>query len=207
MFDFWQDAKDNWTNNQKDKMRSLLLKYGGVLDEDEMDDADWFEYQAAKKYENEVRREMAGGAYVCPVKTNVYNLKYFVDKKIDEAENFIKNDALNYLPKTVQYAYDEAKRLSPIRMSDENKHQYVSCVAAQGGVLPAAVMLAGATLKEGGDIYKKITNSKLRKSYGGVAGVLSDSLKDMKSNLYGLGYGLTYPESGACNILQKKKIK
>ena len=56
-------------------------------------------------------------------------------------------------------------------MSDENKHQYVSCVGAQGGVFSASTVLAGAALKEGKDLYRKLSNGKLRKMYGGI-GVL-----------------------------------
>ena len=77
-------------------------------------------------------------------------------------------------------------------MSDENKHQYVSCV----GVFSASTVLAGAALKEGKDLYRKLSNGKLRKMYGGIGGVIGDSVKDMKNNLYGSGYGLMYRERG-----------
>ncbi len=39
-------------------MRKLVLKYGEKPDEDDMNEADWFEYQAVKKYEDEVTGEM-----------------------------------------------------------------------------------------------------------------------------------------------------
>ena len=42
----------------KERMRKLVLKYGEKPDEDDMNEADWFEYQAVKKYEDEVTGEM-----------------------------------------------------------------------------------------------------------------------------------------------------
>ena len=47
------------------KMRKLVLKYGEKPDEDDMDEADWFEYQAVKKYEDEVTGEMNRGKFLC----------------------------------------------------------------------------------------------------------------------------------------------
>ena len=47
----------------------------------------------------------------------------------------------------------------------------------------------------------------MRKMYGGIGGVIGDSVKDMENNLYGSGYGLMYRERGACDVLKKHKIK
>ena len=58
-------------------------------------------------------------------------------------------------------------------------------------------------MKEG----KDLSNGKLRKMYGGIGGVIGDSVKDMENNLYGSGYGLMYRERGACDVLKKHKIK
>ena len=46
-------------------MRKLVLKYGEKPDEDDMDETDWFEYQAVKKYEDEVTGEMNRGKFLC----------------------------------------------------------------------------------------------------------------------------------------------
>ena len=62
----------------------------------------------------------------------------------------------------MKHAYYEAERLTPIKMSDENKHQYVSCVGAQGGVFSASTVFAGSALKEGTYLYRKVSNVKLR---------------------------------------------
>ena len=51
-------------------------------------------------------------------------------------------------------------------------------------------------MKEGKDLYRKLSNGKLRKMYGGIGGVIGDSVKDIKNNLYGSGYGLMYRERG-----------
>ena len=98
-------------------------------------------------------------------------------------------------------------RITPMNISDENKHQYISCVGSQGGLGSSAITLVGGALKEGKDISKKLSNSEERKKYGGSLGVLKDSAKDMKNNLYGAGYGLTYRQNGDCNSLLKRKIK
>lgn len=62
-------------------------------------------------------------------------------------------------------------------------------------------------MKEGKDLYRKLSNGKLRKMYGGIVGGIGDSVKDMENNLYGSGYGLMYRERGACDVLKKHKIK
>ena len=209
-FDFWEDAKENMVQAGKERMRKLVLKYGEKPDEDDMAEADWFEYQAVKKYEDEVTGEMNRGEFLCQRKANIYDLSRIFDKTADEARqvfNLAAKKSVNLLPETVKHAYYEAERLTPIKMSDENKHQYVSCVGAQGGVFSASTVLAGAALKEGKDLYRKLSNGKLRKMYGGIGGVIGDSVKDMENNLYGSGYGLMYRERGACDVLKKHKIK
>ncbi|MCM1324650.1 MAG: hypothetical protein NC218_11055 [Acetobacter sp.] len=56
-------------------------------------------------------------------------------------------------------------------------------------------------------MYFKLTSEKQRKQYGGVVNVLKDSAKDLKNDLYGIGYGFNYRTKGDCDILLKKKIK
>ena len=43
-----------------------------------------------------------------------------------------------------------------MNISDENKHQYISCVGSQGGLGSSIVTLAGGTYREAKDIYKKL---------------------------------------------------
>ena len=122
--------------------------------------------------------------------------------KTKKDEDFVRNT----FP-SVYLAIKEKDKVTPMDISDENKHQYISCVGSQGGLGSSIVTLAGGTYKEAKDIYKKLSNPKERKKYGGSLGVLKDSAKDMKNNLYGAGYGLTYRQNGDCNSLLKRKIK
>jgi hypothetical protein len=122
--------------------------------------------------------------------------------KTKKDEGFVRKT----LP-SVYRAIKEKDKVAAMKISDENKHQYISCVGSQGGLGSSIVTLAGGTYKEAKDIYKKLSNSEERKKYGGSLGVLKDSAKDMKNNLYGAGYGLTYRQNGDCNSLLKRKIK
>ena len=85
IFYFWEDAKENMVQAGKERMRKLVLKYGEKPDEDDMDEADWFEYQAVKKYEDEVTGEMNRGEFLCQRKANIYDLSRIFDKTADEA--------------------------------------------------------------------------------------------------------------------------
>ncbi len=58
-------------------------------------------------------------------------------------------------------------------------------------------------MKEGKDLYRKLSNGKLRKMYGGIGGVIGDSVKDMENNLYGSGYGLMYRERGGMRCFKE----
>ncbi|MBR5599467.1 MAG: hypothetical protein IKW39_05450 [Alphaproteobacteria bacterium] len=124
--------------------------------------------------------------------------------------NKTKTFVINTLKKTnpsVHHAIKEKNRIEPMNILDENKHQYISCVGSQGGWGSAGLTLVGGAGKEIGDIKDKLSNPEERKKYGGSLGVLKDSVKDMKNNLYGAGYGLTYRKKGDCNSLLKRKIK
>lgn len=81
----------------------------------------------------------------------------------------------------------EAKRVGVMNLGDDKKHQYVSCFGASNG-MPITVTGLGYA-KEGDDIYKKITNKKLKNQYGGTFGVLADSWKDLTNNEIGRDLG------------------
>ena len=120
IFYFWEDAKENMVQAGKERMRKLVLKYGEKPDEDDMDEADWFEYQAVKKYEDEVTGEMNRGEFLCQRKANIYDLSRIFDKTADEARqvfNLAAKKSVNLLPETVKHAYYEAERLTPIKIS------------------------------------------------------------------------------------------
>lgn len=111
------------------------------------------------------------------------------------------------LPQSVRKAEEEANRLQTVRMSDENKHQYVSCIGAQGGAMGALAILAAGIYKEGKDLAKKLPSKAERQRYNGTMGVIKDSVKDLKNDLYGAGYGLMYRDLGDCDFILKRKIK
>ena len=92
-----------------------------------------------------------------------------------------------------------------MKISDENKHQYLSCVGAQGGdVLP---ILALGAMKEVRDMNKKLSSEKEKQRYGGREGVINDSKKDMINNILGASYGFNNRKRGDCRVLLKNKIK
>lgn len=126
--------------------------------------------------------------------------------KTKKDEGFLRNTLKKTNP-SVYRAIKEKDKVTPMKISDENKHQYISCVGSQGGLGSSIVTLVGGTYREAKDIYKKILKPEERKKYGGSLGVLKDSAKDMKNNFYGAGYGLTYRQNGDCNSLLKRKIK
>lgn len=90
-------------------------------------------------------------------------------------------------------------------ISDENKHQYISCLAGQGGLRMASLGLAGGVYKEIKDLSKKINNSKYVNAYGGNMNIVKDSVKDMKNNLIGLRYGFFDDNPNCYSLLSKKK--
>ena len=94
--------------------------------------------------------------------------------KTKKDEDFVRNT----FP-SVYRAIKEKDKVTPMNISDENKHRYISCVGSQGGLGSSIVTLAGGTYKEAKDIYKKLSNPEERKNYGGCLSVLKESAKDM----------------------------
>lgn len=88
IFYFWEDAKENMVQAGKERMRKLVLKYGEKPDEDDMDETDWFEYQAVKKYEDEVTGEMNRGEFLCQRKANIYDLSRILIKQLTRQDKF-----------------------------------------------------------------------------------------------------------------------
>lgn len=88
-------------------------------------------------------------------------------------------------------------------MTDENKHQYMSCLAGKGGKLEATIGWSAGLIKEAKDLAQKIPNTETRKRYGGVGNIFKDSAKDITNNWKGLHYGLE--NKGKCvNLLERK---
>lgn len=100
---------------------------------------------------------------------------------------------------------EEKNRVAKLKVSDENKHQYISCLAGKEGGIVAAAGLAGGGYKELKDLNYKLNDNEQINAYGGRLGVIKDSGKDMKNNLIGLSYGLIN-NNPDCESLLKKKI-
>lgn len=121
-------------------------------------------------------------------------------------ENHIQQKNLisptNSYPQNLKNWIAEKDRVSKMKISDVNKHQYMSCLAGKGGKTMAVTGASLGALKEGYDLSYKSLNPKKRKDYKGLSGVYGDSLKDMYNNIYGLKYGLKKDTN--CSDLIKK---
>lgn len=99
--------------------------------------------------------------------------------------------------------YAKLNKLADSRVTDENKHQYLSCLAGKGGKLETTAGWTGGLIKEAFDITKKSTSADARKRYGGIGNIFKDSAKDITNNWKGLHYGLE--NKGKCiNLLERK---
>lgn len=99
---------------------------------------------------------------------------------------------------------NERKNVEKMKLSDENKHQYMSCLAGKGGIGMAATGLGAGVVKEVYDFSYKTLTPEQRKKYHGVMGVALDGGKDMVNNLKGLKHG--YIDNKDCYNLLKKKL-
>ncbi len=109
---------------------------------------------------------------------------------ISDAYNIYKKGGLyalgkQYAEPSVKQAIQAKDEITPLNISDINKHQYISCVGATGGPLAAIETLGGGMYKEVQDTKDKLTNSNKREAYGGVSGVLEDAWKDLKNDVFG----------------------
>lgn len=119
------------------------------------------------------------------------------EKIVSRKRNPIKNGVNWY------NEYKKVNKLADKSITDENKHQYMSCLAGKGGKLEATGGWIAGLGKEVMDITKKSLNSDVRKRYGGMKGIFKDSIKDISNNWKGLHYGLD--KRGKCiNLLERK---
>ena len=110
------------------------------------------------------------------------------------------NSYLNNLSNWV----DEKNRVSSMNLSDENKHQYMSCLAAKGNPAMMATGIAGGIARELDDYRTKLFNTRARERYNGASGVWMDGSKDLKNNFKGLGHG--YDGCNDCQSLLYRKL-
>ena len=139
------------------------------------------------------------------ITTSLYNLGYDGGER---AYDYINNSSKNLKEydnlSSVGKAQAEASRLTPVSVSDVNKHQYVSCVGAFDGPLAAALTAAAGLYKEGSDLYRKWNNPR----YGTNGEIITDSIKDLKNDFLGIAKGLSSSDINQCsNMLPQKTRK
>ena len=115
--------------------------------------------------------------------------------------------AQQYGEPSVRQAMKAADWLSPLDISDVNKHRYVSCVGSTGGPLATAETLAGGVKKEIDDYNKKMNNEDLLKQYGGQWGVIGDGLKDLGNDVIGAWKGLWSDNPEECEELLPEQYR
>ena len=115
--------------------------------------------------------------------------------------------AQQYGEPSVRQAMKAADWLSPLNMSDVNKHQYVSCVGSTGGPLATAETLAGGIYKEYVDYNKKMNNQDLLKQYGGKWGVIGDGFKDLGNDIRGAWKGIFSNNPEECEELLPEQYR
>ena len=125
---------------------------------------------------------------------NFYNLGYDAAERL----TYPQNNAQNYENKSsLAQAQAEAQRLTPINVSDVNKHQYVSCIGAFDSPISAGATAAAGLYKEGADLYKKWNNPQ----YGSNWQILQDSFKDLKNDALGISRGWSANDINNCDYL------
>ena len=130
------------------------------------------------------------------ITTSLYNLGYDGgERAYDYINNSFKNLKEYDNLSSVGKAQAEASRLTPVSVSDVNKHQYISCVGAFDGPLAAALTAAAGLYKEGSDLYRKWNNPR----YGTNAEIIQDSIKDLKNDALGIATGLSSSDIDQCS--------
>ena len=115
--------------------------------------------------------------------------------------------AQQYGEPSVRQAMKAADWLSPLNISDVNKHQYVSCVGSTGGPLATAETLAGGVKKEIDDYNKKMSNEDLLKQYGDKWGVIGDGFKDLANDVKGAWKGIFSNNPEECEELLPEQYR
>lgn len=146
-----------------------------------------------------------------PVGYGIAMMKNTYDKLKNMYGTYKKYGATEAIQQYGESSVKEALRMSellaPIPMSDVNKHQYVSCVGANGGLLATAEILAGGVYKEYNDYNKKINNPKDIVAYNGKYGIIKDGLKDMGNNIKGAWNGFWANSPQDCEKLLPENFR
>ncbi len=116
-------------------------------------------------------------------------------------QNGAKYAAQQHGEPSVKRAIKAAEWLTPLPISDINKHQYVSCVGSTGGLLATAETLAGGAKKEIDDYKKKMNDPQLFEQYGGQSGILYDIKNDLGNDIKGAWRGFWSDNPDECEEL------
>lgn len=186
-FNFWEDAKQNMVQAGKERMRKLVLKYGEKPDEDDMNEADWFEYQAVKKYEDEVTGEMIKDKIKNGIVSSIFPVGLASYKTAKAFGEFVADTQIAYKYKR---AMDETGgklvRKYGSGQGAEIDNYYHSLLQCELAKISQESQRNGILLgyaKEVADYVKKRSNGQNRKV------ILEDSRKDLQNNMYGSKLG------------------
>jgi len=109
--------------------------------------------------------------------------------------------AQQYGEPSVKKAIKAFDWLTPLPISDVNKHQYVSCIGSTGGPLAITETIVGGIKKEIDDYKKKVKDPQLFKQYGGRMGILRDNFGDFVNDVKGAWKGVWSDSSEECEEL------
>ena len=127
---------------------------------------------------------------------SLYNLGYDAGERAPDYINDISKNPNEYDNlSSVGKAQAEANRLTPVPISDVNKHRYVSCVGSFDGPFAAAATGFAGIYREGKDLYRKWNNPR----YGTNVEIIQDSIKDLKNNALGIAAGLSSSDINQCS--------
>ena len=115
--------------------------------------------------------------------------------------------AQQYGEPSVKRAIKAAEWLTPLPISDVNKHQYVSCVGSTGGPLAMTETIVGGVKKEIDDYKKKVKDSQLFEQYGGRKGILKDNIGDFVNDVKGAWKGIFSNNPEECEELLPEQYR
>lgn len=136
-----------------------------------------------------------------------YNLAANYNQTMNSPQEYKKQDPVSVKNSTLENVINYLKQYKIItdkKLSDVNKHQYMSCLAGKDGIALGLTGLALGVGKEFTDLTRKYFNEEQKKAYGGWSGIWSDSLKDMNNNIKGFAHG--FVDNQPCYPLLKKPL-
>ena len=137
----------------------------------------------------------------------VYNLANNYNQVMNSPQEYKNQDPISVTNSTLENAINFLKQYrltSDKKLSDVNKHQYMSCLAGKDGLALGITGLALGAGKEVVDLTRKYFNEEQNKAYGGWAGIWADSAKDMGNNIKGFVHG--FVNNQPCYPLLEKPL-